>query len=165
MLSLGRKALDGSEEEHESIIVERVNLIMKIRKMGRFGKAAVAGFAALMMLAESVTAFACPAEPQFPEGVCTCGEEGHEGCEGCGEVILYDEQFVDEEGNIYPSHTISMRLPCFKHEKVEGYLQNHYKYDDGSCTVKTYKATTCLICDTIWMGDLVSARKYVTCPH
>lgn len=160
MLSLGRKALDGSEEEHKRFIVERVNLIMKIRKMGRFGKAAVAGFAAFMMLAESVTAFACPAE--LPGEVCTCDEEGHE---GCGEVILYDEQFVDEEGNIYPAHTINGRVFCIKHDIVEGYLQNHYKNDDGSCTVKTYKATTCIYCNTIWMGDLVSTRKYVKCPH
>lgn len=160
MLSLGREALDDGEEEHKRVVEERVNLIMKTRKMGRFGKTAVAGFAALMMLAESVTAFACPAE--LPEEVCTCDEEGHE---GCGEVILYDEQFVDEEGNIYPAHTVNGRVFCLGHVKVDGYFQTHVKNDNGGCTVKTYKATQCAYCYTIWLGDLYATSIYPKCIH
>lgn len=129
---------------------------MKTRKMRNLRKTIVAGFAAFMMLAESLTAFAAPVE--HPEEGCT-----EEGCVCHGEV-LYDEQFVDMDGNIHPVGP-SGRVFCIKHDIVDGYYQTHVKNDDGGCTVKTYKGKTCIYCHTIWLGDLYSTAKFVKCPH
>lgn len=118
----------------------------------------VAGLAAFMMLAQSVTAFACPAEPH-DEVNCECEEGAH------GTCVLYDEQFVDMDGNITPVSGISGRTLCFKHRIVEGYFQTHVKDGKGGCTVKTYHSTQCVYCYTIWMGDLCATGRYVTCPH
>ncbi len=117
----------------------------------------VAGATAFLMFAESVTAFACPAEPH-DETACACGEEH-------GAVVLYDEQFVDEEGNITPASGIQGRVICFKHDIISGYFQTHVKNDKGGCTVKTYKSTQCIYCNTIWLGDLCAVDEYTKCPH
>lgn len=129
---------------------------MKVQKMKKMKRTMVAGLAAFMMLAESVTAFACPAEPHDAD--CGCGEEH-------GAVILYDEQFVDEDGNITPVSGISERTICLGHRIVEGYYQTHVKDGKGGCTVKTYHSTQCVYCFTIWIGDLCSVDMSVKCPH
>nr|WP_300833924.1 hypothetical protein [uncultured Acetatifactor sp.] len=127
---------------------------MKVQKMKKMKRTMVAGLVAFMMLAESVTAFA--AEPH--DAGCGCGEEH-------GAVILYDEQFVDEDGNITPVSGISEQTLCFKHRIVEGYFQTHVDDGKGGCVVKTYYSTQCVYCYTIWMGDLFSKDEYAKCPH
>ena len=127
---------------------------MKVQKMKKMKRTMVAGLVAFMMLAESVTAFA--AEPH--DAGCGCGEEH-------GAVILYDEQFVVEDGNITPVSGISAQVFCWGHRIVEGYYQTHVKNDNGGCTVKTYYSTKCVYCDTVWVGDLFSADTYAKCPH
>lgn len=115
----------------------------------------VAGLAAFMMLAQSVTAFACPAE-------------AHDECSECAEhgaVILYDEQFVDMDGNVTPVSAVNPRTICPGHKVVEGYFQTHVEYGKGGCVVKTYKSTQCLYCHTIWVGDWVATDTYAKCPH
>ena len=124
--------------------------------MKKMKRTMVAGLAAFMMLAESVTAFACPAEPH--DAGCECGE-AH------GAAILYDQQFVDEDGNVTPVSGINPQVFCPKHRIVEGYYQTHVKNDDGGCTVKTYHGTQCVNCYTIWLGDLYAVTEYVKCPH
>lgn len=118
----------------------------------------VAGLAVFMMLAQSVTAFACPAEPH-DEVNCECEEGAH------GTCVLYDEQFVDMDGNITPVSGISERLICLKHKIVEGYFQTHVDNGKGGCTVKTYESTRCIYCNTIWMGGLYAIDEFTRCPH
>lgn len=127
--------------------------------MRHFGKTVVAGIAAFMMLAQPFTALACTEEAHTE--ALECAEEHG----ALGEVILYDAQFVDEDGNVYPVEELSPQLFCIKHEIVSGYFQTHVKDDKGGCTVKTYDSTKCLICDTIWLGDLVNKTVYAKCPH
>nr|WP_304578775.1 hypothetical protein [uncultured Acetatifactor sp.] len=127
---------------------------MKVQKMKKMKRTMVAGLAAFMMLAESVTAFA--AEPH--DAGCGCGEEH-------GAVILYDEQFVDEDGNITPVSGISAQVFCFGHRIVEGYFQTHVADGKGGCVVKTYHSTKCVYCDTVWVGALYSTDTYAKCPH
>ncbi len=128
---------------------------MKTRKMRNLKRTVVAGLAAFMMLAESVTAFAAPVDAH-DEG-CECAEHGA--------VILYDEQFVDMEGNITPVSEVSPRLICPGHNIVSGYYQTHVKDGKGGCVVKTYHSTQCLYCETIWVGDLCSVTEFVKCTH
>lgn len=157
-----RRGFCGSAQEHERFGLRKGNLTMKTRKMRNLRKMFVAGAAAFLLMAESVTAFACPAVHEEPVAGCT--EEGHDH-EGCGEVILYDEQFVDAEGNIRPASLVNGRVFCLKHDKVPGYFQTHVKNADGGCTVKTYEGVTCIYCETIWLGDLYATSKYGKCPH
>lgn len=130
---------------------------MKTRKMRNLKRTVVAGLAAFMMLAESVTAFAAPVDAH-DEG-CECAEHGA--------VILYDEQFVDMEGNITPVSDVNSRLGtiCPGHKAVAGYYQTHVADGKGGCVVKTYHSTQCLYCYTIWVGDLCAVDTYVTCSH
>lgn len=132
---------------------------MKVREMKKLKRTMVAGLAAFMLLAESVTAFACPAEPHdeaHDEASCECAEHG---------AIMYDEQFVDMDGNVTPVSGISPRVICLKHKIVEGYYQTHKKDSSGGCTVKTYYSTQCIYCNTIWLGDLHSVAEFAKCPH
>lgn len=129
---------------------------MKNRKSMK--RTVVAGLAVFMMLAQSVTAFACPAEPH-DEVNCECEEGAH------GTCVLYDEQFVDMDGNITPVSGISERLICLKHKIVEGYFQTHVDNGKGGCTVKTYESTRCIYCNTIWMGGLYAIDEFTRCPH
>lgn len=130
---------------------------MKTRKMRNLKRTVVAGLAAFMMLAESVTAFAAPVDAH-DEG-CECAEHGA--------VILYDEQFVDMEGNITPVSEVTPRFGtiCPGHRIVEGYYQTHVADGKGGCVVKTYHSTKCVYCDTIWVGDLCSITEFVKCSH
>lgn len=132
--------------------------MMKTKKMRNLKRTVVAGLAAFMMLAESVTAFACPAEPH-DEAHCDCAEGE------CNADILYDRQFVDMDGNITPVSGVSGRVLCLKHRIVQGYYQTHVKNDTGGCTVKTYNSTQCVYCNTIWVTDLYAIDRFTTCTH
>lgn len=132
---------------------------MKTQMMRRFGKTVVASLAAFMMLAQPFTASACPAEHHVEEAEC---DEEHS---AEGSVILYNAQFVDEDGNVYPVSEISPQVFCISHRKVDGYYQTHVADGKGGCTVKTYKSVKCVICDTIWLGDLIDISTYAKCPH
>ena len=77
--------------------------------------------------------------------------------------ILYDNQFIDEEGNIYPI-TDPVQRGC-SHTYVSGKATTHHPYSDGSCEVKEYRANRCSKCGYVVTGDLIKTITYVTCPH
>ncbi len=131
---------------------------MKTRKMKLWQKVMASGVLACMLTVNSMTAFACPDGHKAEENAAEAVEEQEP-------VVLYDSQFVDEEGNVTPVSTHMPRVWCFKHDIVSGYVQTHVKNDKGGCTVKTYEATQCIICNTIWTGDRIRVTTYVTCPH
>lgn len=156
---------------------ERVEEIMSKRIVKGWEKIVAGSVFAVILLLNSMTAFAYPEiyymeeseeelSGEFFEGetLWTCDDIGF-GCNSSVDVILFDEQFVDETGNIYPANNGNARVICLKHNIVSGYLQTHVKDDNGGCTVKSYESTRCTICNTIWIGDLVSTHIYVTCPH
>lgn len=153
----GPKGRAGGSKAQKKSHKRKVYSIMK-KNMKNLKKTVVAGLAAFMMLAESVTAFACTEAPH-DEANCACAEGEH------GDCILFDEQFVDMDGNITPVSGGSGRTICLKHRIVEGYFQTHVKNDTGGCTVKTYHSTQCVYCNTIWMGDLYAIDRFTTCPH
>ena len=84
--------------------------------------------------------------------------------EELGELeILYDNQFIDEEGNIYPI-TDPVQRGC-SHNYVSGTATNHHSYSDGSCEVRNYNAQRCSKCGLVVYGDLISKTYYTVCPH
>lgn len=79
--------------------------------------------------------------------------------------ILYDGQFVDEDGNIYPIPKDDSIEPHCSHTFVNGTLFDHTKTSDGGCIMREYKAQRCSKCGYVIRGDLISTITYVTCPH
>lgn len=78
--------------------------------------------------------------------------------------ILYDRQFVDEEGNIYPIPETESHLGC-NHDYESGTEQRHNKNSDGSCVVREYEAQRCRKCGHLVQGALLSSHYFATCPH
>lgn len=80
------------------------------------------------------------------------------------DVILYDRQFTDENGNIYMIPDVEPHWSC-DHNYVSGKETRHDTKSDGSCEVSKYKAERCSKCGTIKIGDLISITYYPSCPH
>lgn len=88
-----------------------------------------------------------------------------EGEEELVDYIVYDKQFVDEDGNIYNLENPVTYGECTNHVFKSGKIQEHVKNSDGSCTVKTYSAEICAVCGYVKKGTLISENKYNPCPH
>lgn len=156
---------------------ERVNLIMKAREIKNWKKKVAASVFAVLLMANSLTALAYPdvyhvevgeeevVKPSIEGEVYWAGGFSEDGFDVVVADILFDEEFVDMEGNISPVYSISPYVFCFKHDIVSGYYQTHLRDDNGGCTVKIYESTKCLNCNTIWVGDWVSTYTYAKCPH
>ncbi len=79
--------------------------------------------------------------------------------------ILYDDQFTDEAGNIYPVAEDNGIEPYCDHTFISGTLATHRKTDDGGCVIKEYKAQRCSKCGYVIQGEEISRHIYVTCTH
>lgn len=82
-------------------------------------------------------------------------------------IILYDKQFIDAEGNIYPvqDENFTNGYASCSHTYDTGVVYDHKKNSDGGCTVKSYSAKRCTKCGVVVKGDLISTTIYVVCPH
>lgn len=157
--------------------MERVNLVMGTKERKAWKKRLAAGAFAAMMVLNSFTALAYPDVYHVEDDKADVAEMVVDGDgfwagdsigDGYHKVMfpaLYDEEFIDAEGNITPASSYSPYVFCIKHKIVSGYFQAHQKYDDGSCFVKVHESTRCTICNTIWIGDLFSTTTFVKCPH
>lgn len=160
---------------------ERMDNLMKRKK---WNKAAAGVLVAVLAFANSMTAFAYrdPLQQELSEEASQeqieyaltndmvlffsedIGEEEILEFKRPGEIeILYEHQFVDEEGNIY-SVTEPVQRGC-SHTFVSGTEVTHHPYSDGSCEVREYRAQRCSKCGYLIQGDLISTAKYVVCPH
>lgn len=156
---------------------ERVRVIMNMNKIKRIEKVIAASLFVVLMLADSLVAFAYPSVYHVEETVVEKAEKATEGeafwtgddaTSGYGNQIfevLYDAEFIDEAGNIIPVNEIQPHVWCPGHKWVSGYYQLHYKHDDGSCTVEIYNSDRCTLCDTIKVGDWYSTTNFAKCPH
>lgn len=156
---------------------ERVNLIMNAKAIKNWKKRLAASVFAVLVAANSLTALAYPnvyhvkngdtevAEDTVEGNAFWAGEQVNDGYNKSSAAVVYDDEFIDMDGNVSPVNQISPYIFCIKHDIVSGYYQTHRKNDEGGCTVKIYESTKCLICNTIWVGDLVSTHIYVKCPH
>ena len=80
--------------------------------------------------------------------------------------FLYDRQFTDEAGNIYPiSEDNDVIEPYCNHTFVSGTGGDHTKFSDGSCLVREFYAQRCSKCGYVIQGDEISRHIYATCPH
>lgn len=84
-----------------------------------------------------------------------------------GIPILYDKQFIDAEGNIYPvqgENSMNGYASC-THTYITGVVNDHMKNSDGGCTVRSFSAKRCTKCGLVVSGDLIGTATYVVCPH
>lgn len=79
-------------------------------------------------------------------------------------TILYEHQFTDEEGNVYPIPDIAPHRGC-NHDYVWGTETLHGKKSDGSCVVEQYRSQMCSKCSSVIRGSLISKTIYTVCPH
>lgn len=81
-------------------------------------------------------------------------------------TILYEKQFVDEEGNIYPVQEESgATAVCQVCNRVSGQQQEHEENADGGCTIKVYEAQRCSICGEVKRGNRIQMTTVTVCPH
>lgn len=164
---------------------ERIRNLMKTKKWNRY----VAGLlAAVLAFANSMTVFAyrdtyhqeVPAnisQEEVMEYLQTVdfsftpdGADGEElaKLKPMEEIeIMYDMQFVDMEGNIYPysdEDTMTTYRSC-SHDFVSGKGTDHIKYSDGSCKIIEYRAQRCDICGYVIRGEEINVITYKVCPH
>lgn len=164
---------------------ERIRNLMKTKKWNRY----VAGMlAAMLAFANSMTVFAYRdtyhqevpvniSQEEVMEYLQTDdfsftpdGVDGQEMryLEPSDEMkIIYEKQFVDTEGNIYPysdEETVTTYRSC-NHNYVSGTANDHTKYSDGSCKVIEYRAQRCDICGYVIRGERIRTVTYDVCPH
>lgn len=80
------------------------------------------------------------------------------------EKILFQEQFVDENGNIFEADK-TVRKSCSHTVTVDGTYQEHELHNDGSCKLKNFNAKRCTECGTLFMGNFISEAYYPKCIH
>lgn len=79
--------------------------------------------------------------------------------------VVYEMQFVDREGIVYPvNDEISSHALC-NHNYVVGEVHHHKKNSDGSCIMVIYDAKRCTKCNGTQIGEEKGRLSYKVCPH
>ena len=81
--------------------------------------------------------------------------------------ILYEKQFTDTEGKIYPysdEDTVTTYRSC-SHNFVSGTVSEHTKKSNGGCEVSEYHAQRCAICGNVSKETRIVVRIYDVCTH
>lgn len=81
------------------------------------------------------------------------------------DIILYDEQFVDEDGNIYPINEKMDAYANCSHTYINGIAEKHNKKSDGSCTMTYYESQYCTKCGNCIWGKQIGVSSFVKCLH
>lgn len=81
-------------------------------------------------------------------------------------AFLYDYEFVDESGNIYPvtEQDAVVHATC-QHQYVSGTYKEHVKDANGGCTITQYEASRCSLCGRVVVGDIIGSSYLRVCPH
>lgn len=79
--------------------------------------------------------------------------------------IVYDRQFVDEAGNVYPIPENDGIEPHCNHTFVSGTGYDHTRTSGGGCIMTEFYAQRCSKCGYVIQGEEISRHIYATCPH
>lgn len=166
-------ALDDGDEEIE----KRISLMKKRRNIKRRDKLIATCVFGLLVFLDSLTALAYPQVYHVKSSAIELAEDavggGNLWVDDCTEdeyglpvdIVLYNEQFVDEDGQIYLAYFDKENEIGSEHDKVAGIIQIHIKDSDGSCTVEVYEGTRCKKCDVVWKGNLLYKVRKDFCVH
>lgn len=162
----------------DKIIEERIFCIMRKEQKKKWNKVLVGVLMGALVFSNSLTALANPVvteveEAVFEEEIAYQDEflfvpEGEEKAFFVEtDAILYEEQFVDEQGNIYPVNSEEQveTMTLCTHTYVSGVVQKHRVNSSGGCVVEEYSAKRCSICGTVVWGDFIASYTYAVCPH
>ncbi len=152
--------------------------LMKNRKNIRTREKAIAiCFFAFLVFLNSLTALAYPKVHHVKNAVIEAAEDSVDGGnfwiydyaeDGYGtftDAVLYDEQFMDENGKIYPIDSESEQGTNIRHDTIAGIVQIHQKDSEGGCTIETYAGTRCTECGMVWKSDWLRGARKFPCPH
>ena len=166
-------ALDNGNEEIE----KRIALMKEQRNIQRKEKAIAICVFGLLVFLDSLTALAYPqvyhikssaievAEDSIGGGNFWVDDYVEEGYSMTSDLISYEEQFVDKEGQIFPVELNNKYGECYEHDKVSGIIQIHIVENDGGCIVETYEGTRCTKCSVGWRGELLNKISNMPCTH
>lgn len=164
--------------KNQTIIKERIDLIMKEKRRNcKYPLASLILSAGIILCGVfPALAYELPQEIRWfdtPEkGISTASfiefsEIGHEEQQKSWEPIeqiIYDSQFTDIYGNVYPVDDIEKRANC-NHSFVQGTYTTHTRTGNGGCVLETYSAQRCSLCGTIKHSNLLKKVEYTICPH
>lgn len=165
-------ALQGNGGE----VDKRIALMRGRRNIKRGEKVGAMCVFAFFIFLDSLTGLAYPNVHHVKDAVIEAAEDAIDGNnfwiydyaeDGYGtyvDVVLYDEQFVDEDEQIYPATIVEEKEGCSEHDIVPGVVQIHKK-DGQGCTLETYDGTRCSECGNVWKGDLLYITNKMPCPH
>ena len=164
----GNRSEEEEQESEKAVkrMKKRIKAIMKKKKVYRL-PAVLLGIA--VMGCGTITAFAYDPIPNVGE-ISQKAKPGDYDIFVPEEMIetemkmLYDECFVDEEGNFYPIEENKERAAC-KHTYVNGDYQKHTKIGKG-CRMDYYHGKRCSKCANIVMDTKpYSSANWKACPH
>ena len=166
-------ALESGSKE----IDKRIHVIKTRRDIGCKEKTILTVIFGVLVFLDSLTALAYPDVHHVKNAVTEAAEDSMDGgnfwiydCaeDGYGmsmDVILYDKQFVDENGEIYPMRSTEGQKTCSEHDTISGIVQIHEKDNNGGCTIETYEGTRCIKCGIVWTGEFDYKISKTSCIH
>ena len=81
------------------------------------------------------------------------------------DVILYSQQFEDEEGNIYPVEEEVVSYSECSHVYHVGIYKNHQLDGSGGCTIDYFEGQYCSNCGYCIIGEKVGSSSFKKCLH
>lgn len=173
--NLFNSAIKGNQE-----IDKRIALIRNRKDIKYRDKALAICIFGFLIFLDSLTALAYPKVHHVKDAAIEMAEDAVDGGnfwiydyaeDGYGtlaDVVLYDKQFVDPNGQIYPIDSTASEDSCLKHKVISGMVQIHEKDPEGGeggCTLETYEGTRCIECGTVWRGILLHKTRKIPCIH
>lgn len=165
--------------KNQTIIKERIDLIMKEKKRNcnkyplaslilSTGIILCGVFPALAYeLPQEIRWFDAPEKGFSTASFIEFSEIGHEEQQKSWEPIeqiIYDSQFTDIYGNVYPVDDIEKRANC-NHSFVQGTYTTHTQNGKDGCVIKNYSALRCSQCGEMKNKILINKNEYTICPH
>ena len=161
-------------------IDKRIALIRNRIDISHGDKALAVCIFAFLIFLDSLTALAYPKVHHVKDAAIEMAKDAadggnfwmydytEDGYDTSKDIILYDEQFVDPNGQIYPIDSTISEDSCPNHKVISGIVQIHEKDPEGGeggCTLETYEGTRCTECGTVWRGDLLNKTRKIPCIH
>lgn len=158
-------------------IDKRIVLMKNRKSISNRANVIVIGVFVFLTFLDSLTALAYPEIHHVKSEIINVAEDSvdgnnfwiydyaEDGYDTSKNIILYAEQFVDENGKVYPIDSVTEQKTCPKHNIISGIVQIHEKDKEGGCTLETYEGTRCRECGTVWKGELLHKTRKIPCIH
>ena len=161
--------------KNAKLVEERITMIMKPKTRTKLQTAVAIVVLSVVFFMDSWTVLAYPRVTKIemessdtfnPDAEEFFVEDWAEGPFEVDYIYVYEEQFVDDEGNMYPVYNDGISTAALHfHQWVSGQTQKHELNGIGGCTVYIYSAKRCSGCGKVKKGDMISTFAYTVCPH